>query len=156
MMSPHPDRRPPRLALLPVVAMLLALGASCGISLSAEGDASELFQELVLPERVTAGEEVSLVIEYEQPYPVAIDIECDLFEQGVELEEGERGTVFYEGVILANPNGGPADEATPVAGAQNATFTAPTAPGTYVVRCLTSKDENSALVETFEVVAGEG
>lgn len=133
----------------------LALGVACGISLSAERN-SELFQELVMPKRVAPGAEVSLAIAYEQPYPVAIEVECDIFEKGRELKEGERGQVFFTTVFLSNPQGGPTDEATPVAGTARTTFVAPRSPGAYVVRCLTPNDENNAIAESLEVVAGGG
>ncbi|MGB2695880.1 MAG: hypothetical protein WBD55_11960 [Dehalococcoidia bacterium] len=134
--------------------VVMAFTMSCGISLRAEGSDSEVFQKLTFDERVAAGEEVPLMIDYEQPYPVGLDIECDIFKKGRKLEEGERGQVFFESFLPTNENGGPVEEATPISGTTVATFIAPPVPGRYVVRCLTTGDENNAIAEPIEVVAG--
>lgn len=134
-----------------VGSALVAFVAGCGISLGAEGAESEIFRELTVPAQAAPGEEVALVIDYEQPYPVGVTIVCDIFSEGRELEEGERGAVILRRLLPENPQGGPLDETTPVPGMVEESFAAPGIPGEYTVRCLTEGDEENAVSESITV-----
>jgi hypothetical protein len=169
-------RRALALALL-LSGTALALLAGCGISVGSEEQETELFKRLTVEGDFHAGGTLKLTLEYEQPYPVTVDIACELLFRdfkGTPTPQPSPGPSPTASIpdpdptpvskvldILAqalplNENGGPVDEATPVAGAIEREFTAPDVPGRYTVRCLTPRDRNNAIAEriTIEPAAG--
>ena len=154
-MRTRPTPRPP-LGVLLAAGILSLFISACGITLSSQNTGTEIFEELTITGEFTVGEELALSLAYQQPYPVAISVVCDLLDTLVEPEEGEDPEVLARilGETLAqNPDGGPLDEATPVPGAIQGTFAAPGTPGRYLVRCRTEADEDNAIFEEIRIVA---
>lgn len=180
----HGRRAGDRLRGVLVASVALALlAAGCGISLRAEQSESEIFQELTVESEAAPGATLSLVLEYQQPYPVEIDVICSLLEvPDEEQRERDRATAeaeaaqeaeataelrvdededddiekylvfrILEGTLPANSQGGPLEEATPIADTIQRTFAAPDVPGEYVVLCYTPEDEDNALGQMIVV-----
>lgn len=137
--------------------LLAFVVVGCGISLSAERRESEIFKDLVIQGEPIVGESLSLILEYEQPYPVAIDVACDLLEEKRdENEEGEddeprRVSRILRESLPGNPKGGPLDEATPVSDTIQRSFDAPERPGRYIVLCFTREDEDNTIARLIAV-----
>jgi len=159
-----------------VSALALAL-TGCGIRVGSEEQGTELFKRLTVEGDFHAGGALKLTLEYEQPYPVTVDVACELLFRDfkgtptplpspgpaptVPIPNPEPAPVNKVLDILAqalprNENGGPVGEATPIAGTIEREFAAPAVPGRYSVRCLTPRDRNNAIVEriTIEPAAG--
>ena len=141
------------LSRLLAAGVLALLTASCGISLRAETTASEIFEELTVAGDFTVGEQLSFTLAYEQPYPVTVRVVCDLLELQTNDEEPEELSRILIEDLPPNPDGGPLDEATPVAGEIQRSFAGPDSPGRYLVLCATDEDEDNAIAEEFTITA---
>jgi len=124
----------------------------CGISLRAENSGSEIFQELVVEGEFIAGEPLTFTLTYEQPYPVEVAIACDLLERKPDTDVVRGLRRILRDTLPANPQGGPLDEATPVADSLQHTFPAPERPGRYIVACFTKDDRENAIGEEITIV----
>jgi hypothetical protein len=127
-----------------------------------------------------------MTLEYAQQYPVAIDVECALFEIEPEKtptpESAATATStptngltptpvripkprstpankildILAETLVANSVGGPVDEATPVPGVFERDFFAPERPGKYVVHCFTPDDDNNGIAESITIKPAAG
>jgi hypothetical protein len=141
-------RRPPpstlslaaRLAALATAALLLA---GCGISLGGGGgSSSELFSKLRISGEPVVGSEMTLEVNDEQRYPVAVDISCFL------LDPGRSRRLLGRDTLPANPD--TSAEPTPVAGASTFAFRVQR-PGRYVALCDTPLDPENFISKQFRV-----
>lgn len=169
-------------------ALLAAIFVACGISFSAEPEETELFKRLSIDgdsapgaSDFVPGTPLTLLLEYEQPYTVLIQVRCDVLEAdppptpdhtptplivlGILITPEPtavnipriRPTPFNKVIdvlvedIAANPDGGIAGEATPVAGTFERQFLAPDRPGRYIAKCFTPLDVNNAIREEFTI-----
>ena len=170
------------------LALLAAIFAGCGISFSAEPEETELFKQLSIDGDSAPGEgdfapgqPLTLLLEYEQPYTVRIEVRCDVLEAdpppppdytptplivlGILITPEPtrvnipriRPTPFNKVIdiliddIPANPDGGLAGEVTPVPGTIERSFLAPEQPGHYIAKCFTPLDVNNAILEEFTI-----
>ena len=82
MTPPHTDTTRRRIGVL----LLISLGLcsvvlmACGIRFSEESAETEIFKSLTVDGVFLPGEPLTLVLEYEQPYTVAIDVQCDVLD----------------------------------------------------------------------------
>lgn len=128
-----------------VVALLLA---GCGVSANSDDvDQSEIFMDLTVESSFQPNSEITIRVEYEQPYPVVIAVDCDLLES----DEKTVVTNVLGQQIPANPAGGPVGTATPVSGVFEQAFRAPAEPGRYLVECRTRDDENNEIDEWITI-----
>jgi len=142
---------------------------ACGISLGSGASKTELFKRLTVEGDFHPGGPLGLRLEFERQYPVPVDVACDVLDPNKKRTPtavstpGPAGTPTPAAIprvrptpsrkvfdivlaqIPANAEGGPAGEATPVAGTLEQAFQAPAVPGTYVVRCYTPRDENNVI-----------
>jgi hypothetical protein len=163
-----------------VLAIMLT---ACGISLDAGEDGSEIFEGLTVEGDFSAGGTLTLILDYAQPYPVDVDVECILLEVDPESTATPEVTPTatstpVEGVtpmpvaiprirptpakkvldilaeeLAANPQDVPPAEATPVRGTIEESFTAPERPGRYKVKCLTPDDDNNSISKSITITA---
>ena len=169
------------LGLLVGAGLLAIVFLGCGISLRAEQRESEIFRDLTIHGEPGAGQQLSFTLEYEQPYPVPIDIICDLVDatpkedgqtatptaaqtENVPAGEGDGDTIavdeeeerevisrILQETAPANPEGGPLDKATPVPHSVERAFFVPESPGRYVVLCYTEEDDDNAIGQLIVV-----
>ncbi len=138
-----------------LVLAFAVLISGCGISLSAENTASEIFVELTVQGDFAVGGQLALSLAYEQPYPVPITVVCAVLGPLSDDEEPEELARILSEALPANPEGGPLDQATPVADAIQRSFSAPDSPGRYLVRCRTEADEDNAIIEEITIKAAQ-
>jgi len=174
-----PARDARRLGAILSLGFLSILLLACGISYGEDESGTELFKRLTIEGERRPFANLTLVLEYEQPYPTLIDVQCDLLE--VESEATPRPSVtptatLPEGVtptpppipkprptprhrlatlvgegLPENPEGGPVDEATPISGSIRKEFRSPEFAGRYSVWCYTPADENNGIVRQFTI-----
>lgn len=152
-MRPHPAPRRPRpdrglLSSLSLALILAAfLGLGCGIDFTSSPLEADIFEEMEIDGDFTAGSVLTLSLEYQQPYPVEVVVQCVLLDDEGETELAQLLTVE----VGANPNGGTVDEATPVPGNAETQFLAPDEPGEYIVECATVRDDENKIGELIEI-----
>ena len=153
------------------------LVVACGITLRAGEDETELFKRLTVTGDFQPFGTLTLRLEYAQVYSVDVRAVCDLLLENPDWTPTPKptpgptptptpaviprvyptpSTTVYE--ILAetlpfNPEGGTADEATPVPGVIERKFSMPGEPGHYIARCYTPQDVNNAISESFTIEA---
>ncbi|MCH8025160.1 MAG: hypothetical protein IH866_00065 [Chloroflexi bacterium] len=165
-------------------ALLAVIFAACGISFSAEPEETELFKRLSVESDsgdFAPGEPLTLLLEYEQPYTVRIEVRCDVLEVDPPPTPDYTPTpIIVLGILITpvptavsiprirptpsnkvidvlidaippNPDGGIAGEATPVPGTIEERFVGPEQPGRYIAKCFTPLDVNNAIVEEFTI-----
>lgn len=189
-MRPNPEASPERrspasgaLGALFVSGLLALVFVACGITLGRGEKETEIFKRLTITGDFTPGGELVLALEYAQPYPTAIDVDCDLLTTErptatprlTPTPTKERWRTPTPTPVLIprpkptpankvldilletigpNAEGGPADEATPVPGSFSRRFPAPERPGRYLVRCFTPADENNQIFESIRIAPG--
>lgn len=171
-----------------VFALLAVIFAACGISFSAEPEETELFKRLSIDGDsapgdggFTPGAPLALLLEYEQPYTVPIQVRCDVLEVDPPPTPDYTPTpLIVLGILVtpdptivnipriyptpsnkvidilimdipANPDGGVAGEATPVPGTIELRFFGPERPGRYIAKCFTPLDVNNVIFEEFTI-----
>ncbi len=162
-------------------ALLAAISAACGISFSAEPEETELFKRLSIEGDFAPGVPLTLLLEYEQPYTVAVQVRCDVLEVDPPPTPDHTPTpLIVLGILItppptavhipriyptptnkvidvliadipANPDGGLAGEVTPVPGAIERRFLGPVRPGRYIAKCFTPLDVNNVIFEEFTI-----
>ena len=167
-----------------VVGLLALAAAGCGVTLGSGEQETEVFTSLSVQGSFRPGGDLVLGLRYEQPYPVALDIECQLLtlEPLTPTPEPEETPVrsrarpptptpvpipnpeptpankvldILSETIGPNAQGGPVSEATPTLGSIRRRFTAPDKAGRYAVRCFTPADENNQIVRRIRLVEPE-
>ncbi|MCH8949958.1 MAG: hypothetical protein IIB87_06235 [Chloroflexi bacterium] len=164
-----------------VFALLAVIFAACGISFSTAPEETELFKRLSISGDFTPRAPLTLLLEYEQPYTVPIQVRCDVLEADPPPTPDQTPTpMIVLGILItpeptlihipriyptpfnkvidvliedipANPDGGIAGEATPVPGTIERRFLAPERPGRYIAKCFTPLDVNNAISEEFTI-----
>ena len=169
-------------------ALLAAIFVACGISFSEAPEETELFKRLSIDGDSAPGDgdfvpgaPLTLLLEYEQPYTVTIQVRCDVLEADPPPTPDQTPTpMIVLGILItpeptlihipriyptpfnkvidvliedipANPDGGIAGEATPVPGTIERRFLAPERPGRYIAKCFTPLDVNNAIFEEFTI-----
>jgi hypothetical protein len=135
--------------------------AGCGVELNAEQETTEIFKDVVVTNdqrgEPRAGEQLLVRVEYTQPYPRDLDVECELLNAAGTTKVSELSVA----IIPANPSENiPTaivknykDEVTPVAGSVEMIAFAPAEPGTYMVNCFTQEDDNNEIERTITIGA---
>lgn len=136
-------------------AFLTLIFAGCGISLGAEERESEIFRGLTVEGDLAVGEQLTLALEYEQPYPVAIAVICEVAE-GNEEESGPTVQRILPPDLPENPEGDAIGEVTPEAGVMRQLFPAPDSPGSYIIRCFTKADESNDIERVITIAPAAG
>jgi hypothetical protein len=152
--------------------LALALLTACGISAGSEDETTELFKRLTVEGDFRAGGTLTLTLQYEQPYPVTVDVGCELLFRDfrgaptpqptpgptptapipiLEPTPVNRVLDILSDALPRNANGGPAGEATPISGVITREFAAPEVPGAYTVRCLTPRDRNNRISQRITI-----
>jgi hypothetical protein len=151
---------PLRALALASIPLVLAI-AGCGVELNAEQETTEIFKDVVVTNMEggapRAGEQLEVTIEYSQPYPRDLDVECELWNAA------ESAKVSEIAVAIISANSGDniptaivkkyKDEVTPTRGSLEMTFFGPQEPGEYVVNCFTQEDDNNEIERTISIGA---
>ncbi len=182
----EPRRPPARLHLVGAIlvsTVLVFTLTACGVSLGAGEDGTEIFEGLTVEGHFNAGGRLRLTLDYAQPYPVEVEVECILLEVNPESTATPEVTptptstpaaertptqapiprprptpankvlTILREGLPANPQEAPPAEATPVYGTIEADFSAPDRPGPYTVKCLTPDDDNNAISTDITITA---
>jgi hypothetical protein len=157
---------------LVATAMALPLLTACGVSVGSEDETTELFKRLTVAGDFHAGGILTMTLEYEQPYPVTVDVTCELLFRDflgeptpvptpgpaptepipiIEPTPANRVLDILAEALPRNANGGPVDEATPISGTIERDFPAPEVPGRYTVRCLTPRDRDNRISQRITI-----
>lgn len=133
-----------RLARVMAVAILIvALSiVACGVRYSDPEPGTEFFENIDITGDMEAGETLTVTVGITQTNPVEVVSVCELRQDKKTLFEIGRDT------IAALPEGNPG--ATPVVSEHSHDFTVDEA-GTYVVECLTPKDEDNFIAKEIKV-----
>lgn len=159
-----------------LLCFLGALFVGCGISLSADHSQTEVFKKLDVIGPMTPSSALTMELDYEQPYSVALDVLCDLLiaakapatptptknplgtptptpvrVPAPETTPANRLSVIINQSIPENPTGTTTDESTPVPGSLTHNFNAPDKPGRYLLRCYTPADHNNQILKSFRI-----
>ncbi len=158
-------------------ALALGLLTACGLSLHSGSSTTELFKSLTVGGDFRVGGKLSLTLRYAQPYPVTVDVACELriaHVVGTPTPAPTPGTPplvhipapvptpaskvldILAATLPINPNGGPANEVTPVLGTSERSFDAPQRPGNYLVKCYTPRDTNNAITKHITITLPAG
>ncbi|MGA2286036.1 MAG: hypothetical protein ABSG55_07200 [Dehalococcoidia bacterium] len=132
-----------RSLLIASFAGLLGLASTgCGIGTDAKHQ-EPLASMRVVGNRVV-GQDLRVELDYRQTYPVDVDVECDLTQNGNVVQT--IGTNVVRGSPEARP------DATPIAGSFNFPFQVQSA-GDYLVVCFTPADVENKLKSSLSVAA---
>jgi hypothetical protein len=127
-----------------LLAGLTVLFAACGVRFRDPEPGTEFFTDLAVSGDLKAQAPLAVSVQYEQFYPVEVEMVCELRQHKTTLKEIGRQ------LVQPLENGSP--DATPVSG--NATFDLTVdAPGQYTVECLTPKDEDNYISKKISVAA---
>jgi hypothetical protein len=125
--------------------MLVVTGllvAACGVRFSETRHESELFIRLAIVGEPEVLQPVTAVLEYEQVYPVPVQVKCYLDPSD------STGRLVAKETIAANVDDSPLAEAVP--GEFTFRFRVDE-PGKHTVECLTPEDTNNTISAGFEV-----
>jgi hypothetical protein len=136
---PDVNRIPP--LVLALCAMLLA---ACGVRFADATPGTEFFTDIEISGEMRAGAPLTVDVQYEQFYPVDVAFHCELRRKKEIIKR------LGEQVVVPLENGGP--DKTPFPGAIAFDFTVE-APGTYIVECLTEKDEDNFIGDEITIAA---
>jgi len=135
-----------RLALLLLTCSAVLL-AACGVRFVDADPGTEFFTDIDISGEMTVGAPLTVYVQYEQFYPVDLNFHCELRRKKELVKRlGEQNVVPLE-------NGGP--DQTPFPGAIAFDFTVD-APGTYIVECLTEKDEDNFIGDEITISPASG
>lgn len=158
--------------LASLVSLLFVAG--CGLSWGSGKHQTELFRKLTVTGDFFPNATLKLRLEYEQPYNVDVRARCALLKQHPDwtptakpkgatptptrvaiprVHPTPSNTLYdiLEETFPPNPNGGAADEVTPVPGVIERDFSVPEQPGGYSVRCYTPLDVNNSISTSFTI-----
>jgi hypothetical protein len=167
--------------LTSLFGLVVIVCTACGVTFSEGEPETEIFKRLVITGSLTPDQELTMVLEYEQPYAATVNVQCDvlILAEATETREqpgtieppGEGATpsptpieipatqptpTLRLGVILVEPigpnsAGTTVDESTPTRGSITRKFMGPKAGGDYTARCYTPDDENNQIFEDFHI-----
>jgi len=121
--------------------------AACGVRFSSAEPGTEFFKSIDISGEMEAGAPLTVLVSYEQYYPVEVTFHCEL------RKKKELLKILGEDVVGPLQGGGP--ERTPFPGVIAFDFTVEQA-GTYVVECLTGKDEDNFIGDEITIVPADG
>ena len=130
-----------RIAVVPLVVLSLLL-AGCGVRFTSADPGTEFFTSIDISGEMRAGEPLTVLVGYEQYYPIDVRLRCELRRKKEILK------TLGEEVVMPLENGGP--DKTPFPGVFAFDFTVDE-PGTYIVECLTDKDEDNFIGDEIEI-----
>jgi hypothetical protein len=130
--------------VLPILPILVIL-AGCGIRVSDPEPGTEFWSDIDIVGTRETGSTMQVIAGYEQWYPVDVETVCELRQNKQTLRE--IGSTTVPALSGGNP------EATPVVGHMTYDFTIDE-PGTYIVECLTPKDEDNFIGDEITVSGG--
>ncbi|MGD0766382.1 MAG: hypothetical protein ABR978_08800 [Dehalococcoidia bacterium] len=122
------------LVILPALAATFMLG--CGVQFGNGEARTQPLANLRVLGTPVIGQELLLQLDYSQNYPLAVDVECRVKQNGNVLQ------IIGDSAVPANPDGNP--EATPMAGSLFFPFHLDQ-PGVYEILCLTTANEDNKL-----------
>lgn len=134
-------RGPLRLAA--VLLTFAALFGACGVAFSESDEGTEFFKRIQVSGPNRADVTMTVLLDYEQYYPVDVVIRCELRTETALVAE-----IAPPFVAPKLPLGTP--DSTPVAGAFARDFVVEE-PGTYRVECLTPQDEDNFIAEEIHI-----
>jgi hypothetical protein len=124
-----------------LIAMSLMLGG-CGVRFRDPEPGTEFFTAIEITGEKVVGAPLTVLVEYEQYYPVDVQFHCELRrEKEIIKQIGERSVAPLD-------DGGP--DKTPIASAYAFDFTVDE-PGTFIVECLTELDEDNFIGDEIEI-----
>lgn len=127
-----------------LVAASLTLLTACGVRFGAAERGTEFFKAIEITGEMRAGSTLTVLVDYDQYYPVEVEFVCELRKNKQLIKFIGRDTV------AALPGGNP--EATPFPGSIAFDFVVDE-PGRYRVECLTPKDDDNFIAEFITVKA---
>jgi hypothetical protein len=163
------------LGVLLVSALLVVLVTACGITLSSGEEETEIFKRLTIEGNRRLAENLTMRLEYSQPYNTEIGVVCELLAahppratalattptpQGTPtvppIPRPEPTSEGWQANLLdqrlpSNEHGGLVGEVTPVTGVLEAGFFAPVLPGDYEVRCYTPDAPENEISQEFTI-----
>jgi hypothetical protein len=138
-----PDvKRAPAVVLLLSSVLLAVSGSACGVRFSDPEAGTEFFTSIDISGEMRAGKPLTVLVAYEQFYPVDVTFHCEL------RREKEIIKRIGEKVVVPLENGGP--DKTPFPGVFAFDFTVDE-PGTFIVECLTDRDEDNFIGDEIKI-----
>jgi hypothetical protein len=129
-----------------IAGLLLVAAASfvagCGVRYSDPEPGTEFYESITISGDLTAGMAITVTVDITQTYPVEVESVCELRQNKVTLREIGRDVV--PALVGGNP------DATPPLSILTHDFTVDE-PGTYVIECLTPKDEDNFIAKEIKV-----
>lgn len=173
------------LGALLVSALVVVLLTACGITLSSGKEETEIFKRLTVEGNRRLGENLTMRLEYSQPYNIEIGVVCELLaahppgtatlattaipQSGTSpaaptvppIPRPEPTSEGWQANLLdqrlpSNEHGGLVGEVTPVTGVLEAAFLAPELPGDYEVRCYTPDAPENEITLDFTIAPQPG
>jgi hypothetical protein len=138
-----PDVKRAPAVVVVLSSVLLALsGSACGVRFADAEPGTEFFTSIDISGEMHAGAPLTVLVGYEQFYPVDVTFHCEL------RREKEIIKRIGEKVVVPLENGGP--DKTPFPGVFSFDFTVDE-PGTYIVECLTERDEDNFIGDEIDI-----
>lgn len=116
--------------------------AACGVKFTAAEPGTEFFTSIDITGEMRAGSPLTVLVAYEQFYPIDITLHCELRRKKEILRR------LGDTVVGPLANGDP--DKTPFPGVVAFDFTIDE-PGTYIVECLTEKDEDNFIGDEITI-----
>lgn len=129
-------------ALIILLSLTAASMLGCGIQVGKGEPRTQPLAELRILGTPVAGQELRLELDYEQNYPLAVDVECRVKQNGKDIQ------TIGAGAVPGNLDGSP--EATPVEGSLVFPFWLDK-PGDYEIQCLTTADSDNKLSKDITI-----
>jgi hypothetical protein len=131
--------RLPRIVALVAVTLVLA---GCGVRYSDPEPGTEFFSDIEVAGDLRVQAPLTVTVGFEQYYPAEVELVCELRQNEQTLRELGRQTV--QPLESGDP------DSTPTVGHATFDFTVEPA-GTYVVECLTPKDEDNYIAKEINI-----
>lgn len=129
-------------ALIILLSLTAASMLGCGIQFTKADPDTQPLAELRILGTPVAGQKLRLELDYEQNYPLAVDVECRVKQNGKVIQ------TIGAGAVPGNLDGSP--EATPVEGSLVFLFWLDQ-PGDYEIQCLTTADSDNKLTKDITI-----
>lgn len=157
--------------------LVLGLLTACGLSLGSGSTTTELFKSLTVAGDLRVGGQLTMTLQYAQPYPAGVEVACELRVAHLAGTPTPRPTPvdparvripaevstpaskvqdLLDTALPVNPATASPDQATPLIGTIQHSFDAPKLPGEYVVKCYTPRDTNNAIVKRITIAPAAG
>ena len=131
-----------RISTVGLLACWTLLLVGCGVRLRDPDPGTEFFSDIEIAGELRAQAPLTLTVGFEQYYPAEVELVCELRQNEQTLRELGRQTV--------QPLEGGDPDSTPTVGHATFDFTVEPA-GTYVVECLTPKDEDNYIAKEIKI-----